>query len=393
MAVIDYQNKAPGVYIEEITPAGPIAGVGTSTPAFVGKVKKSDATANEPVMITNWTQYVEKFEGYESTAKNDIYMPHAVRAFFDNGGTKLYVVPVTAATGGTTPAALDLTVALGNLEKVQDVSMVCAPGITDATAQKAVVTHCENMTNRFAILDGKLDDDSKKAIDAVKTQVAGVKSTKGYAALYFPWITIGDPTSKVDPRPPLAVPPSGYIAGIYARSDAERGVHKAPANEIVRGALDLSYLLGDTEQGILNKAGINALRVFPGGPPVVWGARTTTADTAWRYVNVRRLFIYVEESIKQGIRWAMFEPNNYALWKKLERTITEFLDRVWRAGALFGKTAQEAFYVRIDEELNPPAARALGEVYIEIGMAPVRPAEFIVVRIGMWEGGSQVIEG
>lgn len=388
-----YQDKAPGVYIEEITPAGPIAGVGTSTPAFIGKVKKSDATANEPVMITNWTQYVERFEGYESTANNDTYMPHAVRAFFDNGGTKLYVVPVAAGAGGAPPAAPDLKPALATLERLQDISLVCAPGITDATAQKDVLSHCERLKNRFAIFDGKLSDDGKKPVDAVKKQAADVKSTQGYAGLYFPWIMIADPTSTADPRPKISVPPSGYIAGIYGRSDAERGVHKAPANEILRGALDLSYLLNDAEQSILNQAGIDALRVFPGGPPVVWGARTTSDGVPWRYVNVRRLFIYVEESIKLGIRWATFEPNNTALWKKLARTITEFLDRVWRAGALFGKTAQEAFYVRIDEELNPPAVRALGEVYIEIGMAPVRPAEFIVVKIGTWEGGSQVIEG
>ena len=147
----------------------------------------------------------------------------------------------------------------------------------------------------------------------------------------------------------------------------------------------------DAEQGELNVEGINALRIFPGQRPIVWGARTTAPkdETPWRYVNVRRLFLYVEESIKRGIRWAVFEPNDIGLWKKLERTISEFLSRVWRSGALFGATAAEAFYVKIDEELNPAPVRALGQVIIEIGIAPVRPAEFVIVRIAMWDGGSK----
>ena len=147
---------------------------------------------------------------------------------------------------------------------------------------------------------------------------------------------------------------------------------------------------------MLNLAGVNALRVFPGSTrPVVWGARTTcpVAEVPFRYINVRRLFLFVEQSVKQGIRWSLFEPNNLALWKKLDRTITEFLTRVWRSGALFGNSAAEAFYVKIDEENNPEALRALGQVNIEIGLAPTRPAEFVVVQIGMWEGGSKVAEG
>jgi phage tail sheath protein FI len=191
----------------------------------------------------------------------------------------------------------------------------------------------------------------------------------------------------------LTKPPSGHIAGVMSRSDNQRGVHKAPANEPVRGAVDLAYTLNDTEQGALNQRGINALRVFPGQPPLVWGARTLTDGTTWRYVNVRRLFSFVEDSILAGVRWAVFEPNNTGLWKGLERSIVEFLTRVWQSGALFGRTAAEAFYVKIDEELNPQAVRALGEVFVEIGMAPVRPAEYVVVRIGIQDGGARVNEG
>src|SRR2546425_11113147 len=190
----------------------------------------------------------------------------------------------------------------------------------------------------------------------------------------------------------VLVPPSGHIAGIYARSDSQRGVHKAPANEFINGALDLEVKLSNNDQGQLNTAGINVLRLFPGQSPIVWGARTTAPSdqTAWRYINVRRLFIFVEQSLLSGLRWAVFEPNDTTLWKKLERTITEFLTRVWRSGALFGTKASEAFYVKIDAEGNTDAVRALGQIIIEIGIAPVRPAEFVIVRIAMWDGGSQI---
>jgi phage tail sheath protein FI len=152
--------------------------------------------------------------------------------------------------------------------------------------------------------------------------------------------------------------------------------------------------MSDQEQGLLNLTGINVIRVFQtGGRPMLWGARTTATDLNWVYVNIRRLFLYLEESIQEGIRWAVFEPNNLQLWQKLKRTITEFLTRVWRDGALFGATAKDAFYVRIDEALNPFSEQALGRLNIEIGVRPTYPAEFIIVRIGIWPGGSEVSEG
>jgi phage tail sheath protein FI len=172
-------------------------------------------------------------------------------------------------------------------------------------------------------------------------------------------------------------------------------VHKAPAgNEaLVNGALAVERTMSDIDQGQLNLQGINVIRVFkPGGRPIVWGARTTSTDTNWQYVNIRRLFLFLEESIEEGIRWGVFEPNNLSLWQKLKRTITEFLTRVWRDGALFGATAEEAFYVRIDEALNPFSEQALGRLNIEIGVRPSYPAEFIIVRIGIWAGGSEVSE-
>jgi len=189
------------------------------------------------------------------------------------------------------------------------------------------------------------------------------------------------------------VPPSGHMVGIYARSDATRGVHKAPANEVVRGAVGIVRPLSSVDQGQLNPIGVNVIRVFAaGGRPVLWGARTTATDRNWQYVNIRRLFLYLEESIQEGIGWAVFEPNDVALWQKLRRTITEFLTRAWRDGALFGRTREEAFYVTIDERLNPFSERALGRLTLEIGLNPTYPAEFIVVRIGIWPGGSEISE-
>jgi phage tail sheath protein FI len=379
----DYESKAPGVYIEEITPAGPIAGAGTSTAVFIGQVAGNlgAGNLNQPVLVTNWSAYTSAFGGYDTS----LHLPFAVRGFFENGGTLAYILPVKDLT--TIDAALDA------LTRLPDVSIVCLPGVTDASLQTKVIGHCETMGDRFAILDGAQDATPLKSDGPLQKQRGGLLSKNGYAGLYWPWIVINDPTAPPDKPATLTRPPSGHLAGIFARSDGQRGVHKAPANEPIRGALDLDYHLNATEQGMLNHGNINALRLFPGQPALVWGARTLTDSTPWRYVNVRRLFSYVEDSILQGIRWAVFEPNNTALWKGLERSITEFLTRVWQSGALFGRTAKEAFYVKIDDELNPPAVRALGQVIIEIGMAPVRPAEYVIVRIGMWDGGSQVSEG
>jgi phage tail sheath protein FI len=277
---------------------------------------------------------------------------------------------------------------LDALTKVDDVEIVCAP---DATDQQAILSHCETMQDRFAILDaakGLAPTDAN-----LFSQRNNVNSKRGYAAFYYPWIVINDPLSLTGDT--LLVPPSGHLAGIYSRVDTQRGVHKAPANEYIMGAIGLERILNDLDQGDLNLAGINVLRIFQGsGRPIVWGARTTLPQyqTDFLYVNVRRLFNFVETSIKFGINWAVFEPNDLTLWKKLNRTITDFLTQVWRSGALFGNKAAQAFYVKIDEDLNPPNTRALGQLFIEIGMSPVRPAEFIVVRIGIWEGGSQVAE-
>jgi hypothetical protein len=284
---------------------------------------------------------------------------------------------------------IDYIDALDTLRAIDDVNLIAIPDRTTAPVQQAIIAHCEQMGDRFAVLDSQPGVDLFGA-GSIETQRQGLESTRGYAALYYPWLRVL-PAGR---GAPILVPPSGHICGIMARSDTSRGVHKAPANEIVNGALGLERTMSDVDQGQLNLQGINVIRVFQTtGRPVLWGARTTTAtDRNWQYVNTRRLFLFLEESIEEGIRWAVFEPNNLQLWQKLKRTITEFLTRVWRDGALFGATPRDAFYVRIDEVLNPFSEQALGRLHIEIGIRPAYPAEFIIVRIGIWPGGSDVSE-
>lgn len=277
---------------------------------------------------------------------------------------------------------------LERLEPIDEIALVAAPGCSKE-AQLMVVEHCEKLHDRFAILDSEAA--ANKNLDAVlqHRQAVTGKANKGFAALYYPWIQVRDPArNRV-----VAQPPSGHVAGIYASTDIRRGVHKAPANVGITGALGLEHRLIDSEQGRLNPAGVNALRILPGqGLPVVWGARTTSTDVTWQYINVRRLFLFLEESIQESLRGAVFEPNDLALWQRLKRTLTEFLTRVWQDGALFGASADEAFFVRIDDALNPPATRKQGLLYAEIGAQPVYPAEFIVVKIGIWDGGAQISE-
>jgi hypothetical protein len=212
-------------------------------------------------------------------------------------------------------------------------------------------------------------------------------NTAGYdskfAALYYPWIEVMDPLSKS----PILIPPSGHVAGIWARTDATRGVHKAPANEVVLGANGLGFQVTGEEQGGLNQVGINCIRSFPGRGIRVWGARTLSSDPEWRYLNVRRLFNYVSESIMNGTQWAVFEPNDQRLWTQLRISTANFLTRVWRDGALFGSTLAEAFYVKCDAETNPPDVVEAGQVVVEVGIAPVKPAEFVIFRISQFTGG------
>jgi phage tail sheath protein FI len=379
--MVDYTTAAPGIHLEEITTAGPISGAGTGVAALIGTTSKlpTGADLGQPVAVTSWNAYVALLGDY----KAGLNLPYAVRGFFDNGGSFAYVVPIKDMTG--------LDGALTALTRLPEVGLVCVPGLVDPALQSHVLDHCANLHDRFAILDGVQDKDPSKADGPLLTQRGALSSDNGFGALYWPWILIRDPLATAAATIP--VPPSGHIAGVMSRCDSTVGVHKAPANEQVRGALGLDFVLNDAEQGMLNSRNVNALRMFPGSPPLVWGARTLSPIVPWRFVNVRRLVSYVEDSLVEGLRWATFEPNNTLLWKGLERSISEFLTRVWESGGLFGRTAAEAFYVTIDESLNPPAVRDLGQVFIEIGLSVTRPAEHIVLRIGLWDGGAQISEG
>jgi hypothetical protein len=293
----------------------------------------------------------------------------------------------------STLASPDYLDALDTLRRIDDVNMIAIPDEPSAAVQQALITHCEQKQDRFAVLDARpnLPLFGAGATPGIDTQRRDVDSTRGYAALYYPWLSV----LPAGPGLPILVPPSGHVCGIMARTDAFRGVFKAPANEIVNGAvgIQVSGQMEDIEQGQLNLLGINVIRVPQGGGrPMLMGARTTATDLNWQYVNIRRLFMFLEESIQEGIRWAVFEPNNLELWQKLKRTITAFLLQQWRDGALFGEKPENAFYVRIDDVLNPFSEQALGRLHMEIGVRPSFPAEFIIVRIGIWDGGGEVSE-
>ncbi|HUF39598.1 MAG TPA: phage tail sheath subtilisin-like domain-containing protein [Anaerolineales bacterium] len=283
---------------------------------------------------------------------------------------------------------------LGGLEAIDDVRLVVCPDVmagydgSDGArervkmVQEAMISHCERMKYRFAVIDTPPGLNAQQAREWRNY----VNFDSSYAAMYYPWIEIADlsgggSTSKL-------VPPSGHMVGVYNRTDSDRGVHKAPANEVILGAINLEINLSRGEQDTLNPIGVNCIRAFPGRGIRVWGGRTLSSNGSWRYVNVRRLFIMVEASMDAGLQWVVFEPNDSTLWAKVRRDVTAFLRNVWRSGALFGTTPDQAFYVKCDEELNPTEVRDLGQLIIEVGLAPVKPAEFVIFRISQWAGAN-----
>jgi len=398
---------SPGVYIEEVDRGSkPIESVGTNTVGFLGESAKGPL--NEAVLITNWSQFVRTFGDFEHCS---LAFAHGVYGFFNNGGSRCFIVNVGAPEGSTHQATGDkkdkdkekapqktggdrdglyIGKDLGPgqrsgikcFEEIDEIAILAAPGQYSPAVQDALLTHCETRKDRFAILD------SPETISGGVDRLPKPRDSK-YGAYYFPWIEVYDPE-----RGNIFVPPSGHMVGIYARVDSERGVHKAPANEIVRGALGLKYSISRGEQDILNPKGINCIRDFSrrGRGIRVWGARTVSSDASWRYINVRRLFNMVEESIDIGLQWAVFEPNDHRLWKKITRDVSAFLYRIWRSGALFGRTPEEAFYVKCDDETNPVETIDAGQVITEIGICPVKPAEFVIFRIGQWQSGSDIAE-
>lgn len=385
--------SAPGVYVlEEPTGPRPIEAVGTSTAAMLGVVTSKGAEPRKPVLVTNWTAFRGQFVDEEKPTTDLIA---AAFGGFANGLRRLWVVPVSDTSE---IHADDLT----PLEAIDDISILAAPGYANKASYDALITHAERMGDRFAILDVAREVPDLNALtqiigagpapapppadgaDPAPTPPRGGAAklrppSSDVAATYFPWLHMQDP---LKPRGRLVAPPSGHIAGIYAETDARRGVHKAPANVAIRAALDASRPISRHDQEGLNPEGVNCIRSFPGGRGlVVWGARTLSADADTRYVPVRRLALMLKESIQQGTQWVVFEPNDYPLWAALRRDITAFMEGLWRDGALMGQTPAEAFFVKCDAEINPPSEVAAGRLNAIIGYAPVRPAEFVIFRI------------
>jgi phage tail sheath protein FI len=302
----------------------------------------------------------------------------------ENLGAGDYVGDVSQRTG------------FGGLEAIDEITMVAAPDLAAALEQGAIdldtfkavqlgmITHCELMGDRVAILDTPPGLNAQQVLDW-RVKQAGYDSK--FATMYWPWIEVFDPAAGGN----TFVPPSGHIAGIWARSDDSRGVHKAPANEVVRGALRLETTITKAEHDLLNPVGINCVRSFPGRGVRVWGARTLSSEAEWRYLNVRRLFNYLEESILMGTQWVVFEPNDPDLWARIRRTISSFLINEWRKGALFGTTPDEAFFVKCDEETNPAEGIDAGQVVCQIGVAPVKPAEFVIFQLSQFSGGTSLV--
>lgn len=403
----------PGVYVEEVASSvQTIAGVGTSTAGFIGLTTNQGLTENdvkmpehpspdetytiapagEAQLINRWGEFKNKFGDIQNGNR---VLANAVYGFFNNGGTRCWVIRVTDLTLATSedgPDVDQIRDALAAFEAIDGIAIVAVPLPTDVGAgddnqarrvaiRVMALSHCELMQDRFAILDGEETVDGDLTPQNIYPDAAGAAmgTLSDYGAVYFPWIDVSGTQEYM--------PPSGHTAGIYARVDGQRGVHKAPANEAVRGALGVRYRVSKIHQDGLNPDGINAIRPFNGNI-VVWGARTIGGDDngEFKYVSVRRLFNFMKESIDDGTRWVVFEPNDAGLWAKISRNVTAFLTTVWRSGALFGTTPQEAFYVKCDADTNPPEIRDLGQVVTEIGVAVVKPAEFVIFRISQWAG-------
>ncbi len=280
------------------------------------------------------------------------------------------------------------------LGEIDDIAIVAAPDAStydDPTLNEVaagyLIGHAERLKYRIAVVDGP------RGSSMTEIRAFRGKFDSKYAAIYHPWIEILDPTERVAQGAPprrLMLPPSGFVTGIYARSDIERGVHKAPANEVVRGLTRFEANINKARQDVLNPEGINALRFFEGRGNRVWGARTMSSDPEWKYVNVRRLFIYIEHSIDRGTQWAVFEPNNRRLWDNIRQTIEDFLLVLWRDGALLGDKPEEAYFVRCDRTTMTQNDLDNGRLIALVGVAPVKPAEFVIFRIGQFTAESKI---
>jgi phage tail sheath protein FI len=369
--------KTPGVYREDVVPVRAVA-LPTGVPAFLGLA--AGGPVGEPRRLTLPGQLAEVF----GAPADGSYLAAAVEGFFANGGRECHVVRLQAGDREEAVRA-----ALAVLEPLQNLDLVAAPDVFAGyqpglpwmldearDIQAAILEHCHAHGDRFALLDSVPGGDPAAVLDQYQklAQLPGLlKETGADGALYFPWVMPAGGAR--------FVPPCGHVAGVVARSDQRVGVHKAPANERLEGVVDLAANLTDGEQGLLNEVGINALRAFPGRGLRVWGARTLSTDSAWMYINVRRIFLTAARWIDRNLSSASFEPNDARLWNRISRELNAYFEGLFRAGALKGKSAAEAFFVKCDGEVNPPEVRDVGRVVTVIGLAPALPNEFVVVRI------------
>ena len=403
-------NFVPGVYIHEVTgSARPIVAADTNTAGFVGQApasktasKNIPATELTAAVIENWIQFKSQF--FTKITKSNLeeddwtYLAHAVHGFFLNGGRRCWVVDM-----GVEETAVQLEAALDKLATIDEIAILAAPGYVDPLNAKnnpgyyAVIQHHfakNNLRDRVFIVDAP-----KEVADAAtlsKYKPTAVETERGFTTIYAPWILVADPKPGKDADgftklgQTVTVPPSGHVAGIWARTDETHGVHKAPANEVVNGALGLTHNMSSQTQAILNNNAINGIRYFRDSGYLIWGARTVAKNPEWKYVNVRRLFNMIEESIAESTRWIVFEPNDAHLWTSIRRDVGAFLNDLWRQGMLMGTTPDQAFFVKCDAENNPFDSIRKGRVNIDVGIAPVYPAEFVIFRISQYEAGSDV---
>lgn len=380
--------NSPGVYRQEVFLKPPPV-LQTGVPGFVGfasPLSGGNIQLNQPVALSR----KEDFSTWFSSGSGS-FLADVIAGFFDNGGARCYVVTADASTN----PVQGLVNAIATLAPLEDMDLLAVPDVSTlvtfdqkldkqsiARVQAEMLAHCAEQGNRFAILDSLPGASVDDVMDQCKQLVVGQQEPLN-GALYYPWLVT---SNNMNP-----VPPCGHVAGIYGRSDANTGVFKAPANEEIFGVLDLETQIDNSIQDKLNPARVNCLRAFPGRGIRVWGARTIGSvppDLDWLYVNVRRLFLTVRRWIDLNMGWATFEPNDSRLWVRIARELTTFLSKLQQDGALQGATPAQAFFVKCDAENNPPEVRDLGQVVIEIGLAPLAPAEFIVVRIVRLAGGT-----
>lgn len=371
-------HLTPGVYIEEVpSTIHTIAGVPTSVTAFLGTALRGPVYA--PVRVHSFPDFERIFGGLQSTSE----MSYAVLHFFQNGGTEAVIVRIH---DGSVPDALGIKA----LDDV-DFNLLCVPfpttaGTLPTPARLAFWSEtaipCCAQRRAMAIIDGMPEWTSADDVHAADR--SGLISP--FAALYVPNLRAPDPLDSDHLRD---FPPCGAVAGVIARTDAARGVWKAPAGAQaqIRGS-ELTFDLTDDQQSTLNLDGVNALRAFPSIGPVVWGARTTAGDSAWKYIPVRRLASYVEVSVQRGTQWAVFEPNDEDLWARLRLNIGAFMHGLFRQGAFAGVTSKEAYFVKCDRTTMTQDDVDSGAVNVLIGIAPLRPAEFVILQIRLWAGNA-----